>query len=222
MWEAVWHRQFGGIWELEVDSPLPIPTLAALGPAWLTTRKKLDPHTAATKARSWLRKAARCGNCTSWRVCETSRSSDDYNWLGLYDDRGHLCYCPCCQRPFAVTVRTGFVDTDSFASKMVLRGAFQPINEAPADHLRYCPFDVIFDGRLEQKDVKDAMRVATRWADGVCEVDADGNSVHAKSGFSGASVAPAAPAAAAAAAAAARGQSLPTTGTWAIWPDAQN
>ena len=122
--------------------------------------------------------------------------------MGLFDDRGHICTCSHCDRPFAVTVKTGFRDTDHFSSRMVLNASFRPIKEAPARD----SFEVVWYSVEAQKAVKRAMRDATRWPDGVCEVDADGKSVHAKSGFSGG------PAAAAA----------PTAGTWANWPDSQN
>ena len=234
VWEAVWRRQFGGIWELEdkTEPPISIPTRAAvvarMGPKYQRAPlPQLDARTAATKARAWLRRAAESRHsgqpphegipADSWLP-----NSWDFAWLGIYDDRGHICYCPNTLRPFAVTVRTGFVDTPQFSSRMVMIATFRALNEAPESHR--C-FEVVWDGENAQKSAKGAFRVATRWADGVCEVDADGNSVHAKSGFSGASIGPAAPAAAAAVGvpvAAAVAAAPPTTGTWANWPDSQN
>ena len=235
VWEAVWQRQFGGIWELEEGNSacqVPLPTraslVARLGAAYKRPPlPQLDARTAATQARFWLRKAAgRRHSGLPPHPGLTSNNwlpnSQDFVWLGIYDDRGHICYCPSTMRPFAVTVRTGFVDTPQFSSRMVMIATFRAVNEAPESHR--C-FEVVWDGEVAQKEAKHAFRVATRWADGVCEVDAGGHSVHAKSGFSGASLGPAAPAAAAAVGvpvAAAVAAAPPTTGTWANWPDAQN
>ena len=229
VWEAVWHRQFGGIWELDYEDPaITVPTHAeATSKAACKPNQQLDAHTAATKARSWLRKAATCRhhlidqelafrealrkvNVTYDMVIfdptikynDKYACSSAYRWMGLFDDRGHLCHCPHCKRPFAVTVKTGFRDTEQFSSTMVLDASFRPIKEAPARD----SFEVVWYSVEAQTAVKRAMRDATRWPDGVCEVDADGKSVHAKSGFSGGPAAVAAP----------------TAGTWANWPDAQN
>ena len=231
VWEAVWRRQFGDIWELEdedhEDLPIPLPAEAALvareGKRYKRQpSQQLNPRKAATRARSWLRKAATCRHhlIDAEKECryqcmlgddailgpednaESWASSTAYRWMGLFDDRGHICTCSHCDRPFAVTVKTGFRDTDHFSSRMVLNASFRPIKEAPARD----SFEVVWYSVEAQMAVKRAMRDATRWPDGVCEVDADGKSVHAKSGFSGGPASDAAP----------------TAGTWANWPDAQN
>ena len=243
VWEAVWRRQFGGIWELERDSHITsIPELErkAKGSACdLSTSAaqttlgrpllQMDARTAATKAREWLRTAAGCRRskldlvaaCLAKEGDEVPQMSDrhptrvspgdpinyrtsaycDWHWLGLYDDRGHLCYCKGCLRPYAVTVRPGFVDTPQFSSKMVMKATFRAINEAPA---ALTCFEHTWDGFDAQKDAKDAMRYAMRWPRGVCELDADGRSVHASKGFPAGGFGPT------------------RTGTWANWPDAQN
>ena len=84
---------------------------------------------------------------------------------------------------------------------MVMKATFRAINEAPA---ALTCFEHTWDGFDAQKDAKDAMRYAMRWPRGVCELDADGRSVHASKGFPAGGFGPT------------------RTGTWANWPEAQN
>lgn len=178
--------------------------VAGFGNRILSQDIKLSARMAATeKARDWLEGGARC--CCHLYIPAVPPSSNDWSWLEQYDDRGHLCYCPKCKRPYAVTVRTGFVDTDSLASKMVMIATFRALNEAPAT--KVC-FEHTWEG-WGQMAAKNAMKRATRWAGGVYELDADGGSVHAKCGFSGASFGPAT-------------GPPPTESTWANWPCPQD
>ena len=95
----------------------------------------LGPPASSSECKARLRTAAECNHLAD-------QPSSAFAWCSA---AGFLsCACLRCGRQYTVTMAMGFVDTPSFASKLVTRAKFHALHAAPLHHR---DFEVIWDRR---------------------------------------------------------------------------
>ena len=79
-----------------------------------------------------LRRAAECNHHID------SLPSSSFSWVGAADSTSSLtCSCNHCHRQYTVVLAMGFIDTPTFASKLVTRASFRSLCPAPRHHREF-------------------------------------------------------------------------------------